>query len=307
LNDLTEVSNQQFNPPPLAQTTAERLAEVEALADATGALCRSGVQLKKLAPLGVSEQVAAIVYPSSIVGAAQLVHRLSQAGLRWRAIGQGAGFYGVYGLHDFVAVSLRLLNERCVLDGERARVHAGYSLSALVRAAAEAGLSGLEGLAGLPGSVGGALNSPNGLAIRYLWNLIEEVVVADRGGLVVITLNDATESELFDPQDLILAVTLKLTRGEPVEIIAESERCWHARLAAAPYAASALGKGQPQLPAEPLASGLWRRLASEGQEEEADLNETFGLVELIRERVEKELKLQLTQAMQRQGSVSSGN
>lgn len=287
---------------PLAQRTLDRLEEVEALARASESLCRTGAQLKKLAPLGVSEQVAAIVYPSSIVGAAQLVHRLTQAGLRWRAIGQGAGFYGPHGLHDFVAVSLRLLDERIVFDKEQVRVHAGYSLATLVRAAAEFGLSGLEGLAGLPGSVGGALSSPNSLAIRYLWNVIEEVVVADRGGLVVIALNDAAESELFDPQDLILAVTLKLTPGEPEEIIAASERCWHARMTAAPYNTNALGKAVAP-PTEAPLNGLWRRLAPTtpvATEPVAATGGDFGLVEMIRERVEKELKAQLTQVIQQQ-------
>lgn len=307
LNENAVETNQVGTPLALLQRTAERLAEVEALARATESLCRTGEQLKKLAPLGVSEHVAAIVYPSSIVGAAQLVHRLTQAGIRWRGIGQGTGFYGAYGLHDFVAVSLRLLDERIVVDGERIRVHAGHSLAALVRTAAEHGLSGLEGLAGLPGSIGGALSSPNSLAIRYLWNLIEEVVVADRGGLVVITLSDATESELFDPQDLILAITLKLTPGDAAEIITESERCWHARMTAAPYNANGHGKAKGQPAVEAQTSGLWRRLATNEQAEETGTSETFGLVELIRERVEKELKLQLTQVMQQRESVNSGN
>lgn len=284
--------------PPAELQVLDRLEEIESLARASEALCRTGAQLKKLAPLGVSEQVAAIVYPNSIVGAAQLVHRLTQAGIRWRAIGQGAGFYGAHGVQDFVAVSLRLLDERIVFDNEQVRVHAGYSLAGLVRAAAEGGLSGLEGLAGLPGSVGGALSSPNSLAIRYLWNVIDEVVVADRGGLVVIALNDATESELFDPQDLILAVTLKLTPGQPEEILAASERCWHARMTAAPYNATGLGKTPP--PAETPVSGLWRRLAQTPAETSDDSAKNFGLVEMIRERVEQELKAQLTQVIQQQ-------
>ena len=280
-----------------AQSVSARLSEVEAIARTTESLCRTKAQLQKLAPLGVSEQVAAVLYPTSIVAAAQLVHRLSRTGLRWRALGQGVSFYGGAGVQDFAAVSLRLLDERLVVDGERVRVHAGFSLTALVRACAEAGLSGMEGLAGLPGSVGGALSASNGLAIRYLWNVIEEVVVADRGGLVVITLSDAAESALFDPQDLILAVTLKLKPGKPEEILAESERCRQARATAAPYTPP--GKAQTA-----SKSALWRRV--NGQEEGAALGEAFGLVELIRERVEKELKAQLAQVMQASPSSANG-
>ncbi len=286
-----------------AQSVVERMAEVETIARTTEALSRTKTQLQKLAPLGVSDKVAAVLYPTSIVGAAQLVHRLSQSGIRWRALGQGVSFnnnwHGALDSQDFVAVSLRLLDERVVIDGERVRVHAGYSLASLVRTCAAGGLSGLEGLAGLPGSVGGALSTPNGLAIRYLWNLIEEVVVADRGGLVVITLNDAAESELFDPQDLILAVTLKLAQGVPEEILAESERCRNARLTAAPYSAKTAEAQRQQR------SSLWRRAVESGQNEEAALGEAFGLVELIRERVEKELKVQLAQVIQTTQSSAS--
>jgi hypothetical protein len=292
LKNTAKAVNKQAVATVQTHSVVERMAEVETLARTTESLSRTKAQLQRLTPLGVSDKVAAVLYPTSIVGAAQLVHRLSQAGIRWRALGQGVSFHGAPGLQDFVAISLRLLDERAVIDGERVRVHAGYSLASLVRACAEGGLSGLEGLAGWPGSVGSALSTPNGLAIRYLWNLIEEVVVADRGGLVVITLSDAAESELFDPQDLILAVTLKLAPGVSAEILAESERCRRARLTAAPYTAKTDAAQRQQY------SSLWRRAVENGQNEEAALGEAFGLVELIRERVEKELKTQLAQVIQ---------
>ncbi len=304
MKNTAKAVNKQVVAAVQAQSVIERMAEVETIARTTEALSRTKAQLQKLVPLGVSDKVAAVLYPTSIVGAAQLVHRLSRAGIRWRALGQGVSFqswHGALDLQDFVAISLRLLDERVVIDGERVRAHAGYSLASLVRACAAGGLSGLEGLAGLPGSVGGALSTPNGLAIRYLWNLIEEVVVADRGGLVVITLSDAAESELFDPQDLILAVTLKLAPGVPEEILAESERCRNARLTAAPYGAMTAEAQRQQR------SSLWRRAVASGQNEEAALGEAFGLVELIRERIEKELKVQLAQVIQTApGSASRG-
>lgn len=299
MKNAAKAVNKQVVADGQTQSVVERMAEVETIARTTESLSRTKAQLQRLVPLGVSDKVAAVLYPTSIVGAAQLVHRLSQSSIRWRALGQGVSFHGAPGLQDFVAVSLRLLDERVVIDGERVRVHAGYSLASLVRACADGGLSGLEGLAGLPGSVGGALSTPNGLAIRYLWNLIEEVVVADRGGLVVITLSDAAESELFDPQDLILAVTLKLVPGVPEEILAESERCRNARLAAAPYNAKTAEAQRQQR------SSLWRRTFENGQSEDAALGEAFGLVELIRERVEKELKVQLAQVIQAPASAST--
>jgi hypothetical protein len=273
----------------------DRLEEIVSLALQTESDFRVGTELRSAKALGFGATLAALVYPSSIVNAAQLVHQLEQAGLRWRLLGTEIGSL-LEGEQDFVGISLRLLDERLVIEGAQVRVHAGYSLAALVQAAAEHGLSGLEGLAGVTGSVGGALRNVTGLIGRYLWSVVEEVVSADRGGLEVITLREAEERELFDGQDLILAVTLKLTPSTPAAVLEESKRARHARYAATVY----------QRPANLriVRSEASREITLEDDEASVEVvpvsappenstEDPFGLASMIRERVERELHVHL--------------
>lgn len=270
---------------PLSKRASERLEEIAALAVATEADFRVGTELKSAAALGLGEKLAALIYPHSITSAAQLIFQLDQADLPWRVLETKPPM--LESESDFVGISLRLLEERLVIEGTQARVHAGYSLAALVQAAAEHGLSGLEGLAGVTGSVGGALRNVTGLVGRYLWSVVEEVVIADRGGLQVITLSDAEERELFDPQDLILSATLRLTESTAEEVLEETDRARHAR-----YAATIFQRPAPlhAVPA-PVAKGFIEEDAIEIVYAEPPIPElkddTFGLASVIREPVER--------------------
>jgi hypothetical protein len=279
---------------PLSKRASERLEEIAALAVATEADFRVGTELKSAAALGLGEKLAALIYPHSITSAAQLIFQLEQANLRWRVLETKPPM--LESESDFVGISLRLLEERLVIEGTQVCVHAGYSLAALVQAAAEQGLSGLEGLAGVTGSVGGALRNVTGLVGRYLWSVVEEVVIADHGGLEVIALHNAEERELFDGQDLILSATLKLTPGNAAAVLAETERARHARYAATLYQRPAnLRIVQSEAPHE---------IILEEDEDSVEVvplsapqvipsDDPFGLTSIIREHVERELHVHL--------------
>ncbi len=225
-----------------ALRAVERVDEIEAMARATESQCRSWQWLKNFTALRVGGPVAAIVYPSTVAGAAQMVHQLQQAGISWRALGHGTSILAADDVHDFVAISLRLLDERLSFDGSLVTVHAGYSLIALVKAAAERGLSGLEGLAGLPGSVGGALRMETESAGCDLWRLVEHVTIAERGALRVIPQKDLVYRDIVYKEgnrglaedSLILTATLKLSPGSPANIKEETERQALKRCASAP-------------------------------------------------------------------------
>jgi UDP-N-acetylenolpyruvoylglucosamine reductase len=68
-------------------------------------------------------------------------------------------------------------------DG-RIRVGAGLRLKQLCGLAAQAGLSGCEFLEGIPGTVGGALRMNAGAMGGWMFDLVEEVEVMERGGAV---------------------------------------------------------------------------------------------------------------------------
>ena len=280
---------------PLLPRASTRLEEIAALAVATEADFRVGTELKSAVALGLGDKLAALIYPHSITSAAQLVHQLDQANLPWRVLETKPSM--LESSTDFVGISLRLLEERLVIEGTQMHVHAGYSLAALVQAAAEKGLSGLEGLAGVTGSVGGALRNVTGLVGRYLWSVVEEVVIADRGGLQVITLQDAEESELFDPQDLILSATLRLTESTAEAVLQETDRARHARYAATIYQTASLRPSHLRVVPMPE--------VEEDDDEPIEIVHTsandepvqppeLDLSTLIRERVENELRSHLS-------------
>ncbi len=204
---------------------SDRLNEIEEIARETRSHCRTWQRLKNFTSLGIGGPIAAIIYPDSLAGAARLVSRLEQVGMRYRVLGCGAKAPASESRQDYVAVSLRLLDERLIFDGDRVYVHAGYSLPTLVDAAADRGLSGLESLAGIIGCVGGVLRLNGGLPGCMMWRLVEEIVIAQGGGLRTIPEpGEILEIALacMTDRDLILAVTLKLAPGDREKIKAQT-------------------------------------------------------------------------------------
>ena len=310
MRSLSQLRQPVFQPPPnflvmdveekpLVKRASARLEEIAALAIATEADFRVGTELKSAVALGLGDKLAALVYPHSITSAAQLVFQLDQADLPWRVLETKPSM--LESSSDFIGISLRLLQERLVIEGTQVRVHAGYSLAALVQAAAENGLAGLEGLAGVTGSVGGALRNVTGLVGRYLWSVVEEVVIADRGGLQVITLQDAEERELFDPQDLILSATLRLTESTAEAVLLETDRARHARYAATIYQRPSHLRVVPspevdETDDEPIEIVHVQTSAPDELLQQIETADMFDLSTLIRERVEHELRTHITRA-----------
>lgn len=294
----------------VGRRAVERIEEIEAIARATESQCRTWQWLKNFTALGVGGPVAAIVYPSTMTGAAMLVHQLEQAGLRWRALGHGTSILASDELHDYVAISLRLLDERLIFEDGRVRVHAGYSLPALVHATAEHGLAGLEKFAGTGGSLGGALRMQLSKQISNIWEMVEEVRLAEQGTIKVLSPHG---SELTDEQfamlehNLILASTLKLMHGDAEEIQRQLWRIYQLRREAQPF-----GEGVASRifrTSEPTGAVI-EELGLKGQtcggarvsethadfivnEGKATAEDVFALTDLIRDRVRRERGLEL--------------
>lgn len=290
----------------------ERIEEIEALARATEAQCRTWQWLKNFTALGVGGPVAAIIYPSTLAGAARLVERLKQAGIRWRALGHGTNILASDAVHDYVAVSLRLLDERLVFDGSRVRVHAGYSLPALVQASAERGLAGLEGLVGIGGGIGGALRMNAGEPGREIWRVVEQVALADEGEVRLVPASELMFEDghlCLTDDDLILAAVLALTPGDSEEIRAEMDRVLDERLSAEPRGAGSASRIFKDVPAgapEHIIDQLGVKGQSHGgarvsethaefivNEGGATAGDVFKLTNMIQERARRERGLEL--------------
>jgi hypothetical protein len=190
-----------------------RLALIEEIARSTESSLRTWGWLRTLSHVAGQRELDAILYPSTMAGASALIHRLDASGVEWLAMGSLEGCR-TRSERAVVAVSLRLLDENLLFDGERIRVHAGYSVSALAYAASERGLTGLEPLIQMQGSLGDFLRPGRK---GELWHLVEEVVIARNGVLKIILTRggDPTpEQRLALDGALLLAATLKLDRLE---------------------------------------------------------------------------------------------
>ncbi len=210
----------------------DRLDEIEAIARSTETLSRTWVWLRNLSGYTATRPLAAILYPSTMASAAALVFQLEQAAIDWHLLEakrQGRKFSKG---GSRVAISLRLLDERLIFDGDRVRVHTGYSISALAHAAADRGLAGLEVFASLRGHLGAALvRSFDG----EIWRLVEEIVVAGNGALKVILTRGWTlnlEQHEIVTSGLIVGATLKLIRGDARAIAREMMRLHRGAVAA---------------------------------------------------------------------------
>ncbi len=194
-------------------TSHGRFGEIEAIARETESQCRTWDWLRDLSARNLDRRVIAILYPSTMAGAASLVHRLESAGIPWQTLDRTFAQGGV-DPRDAVAISLRVVDERLIFDGVRIRAHAGYSASALAYAAAARGLLGLEFLAEVGGSLGAVLRR------GYegdVWRVIDEILIARHGSLKVILTRGAVlskEQRVLAEGGLILAATLRLFKRE---------------------------------------------------------------------------------------------
>lgn len=224
--------------------TAQRRDRISRICTDLGVMMKAGQKMSHFTSLRVGGEIDAIAYPETRQQAAQLVHALNQAGIRWSPLGYGTNLLVKDGQIQRVAISLRALEELLVFDGTRVHVHAGYSLPRLVNAAADRGLSGIQGLAPIPGSVGGAIKMNAGSHGYEIADVIEHVSIARDGEVLILPREEIAFSYRHSPfteTDLILGMTLQLKPGDPTEIKAEIQRYKQHRSATQPVRDSSAG------------------------------------------------------------------
>ncbi|MGE4548902.1 MAG: UDP-N-acetylmuramate dehydrogenase [Intestinibacillus sp.] len=134
-------------------------------------------------------------------------------------IGNGSNLLAPDGGYEGVVICTGGLREVRV-DGQTVTAQAGALLSAVARAALDAGLTGTEFAAGIPGSVGGAAFMNAGAYGGQMADIVREVNYLDETG-VLKTCRGADcgfgyRTSVFKahPGWTIVSVTFALTRGE---------------------------------------------------------------------------------------------
>jgi UDP-N-acetylmuramate dehydrogenase len=118
---------------------------------------------------------------------------------------------------------------RCIEVGEITFSESGAPFQLLFLKAAQAGLSGLEFAVGIPGTVGGALISNAGAFRENIGDLVEAIDVVVEGERQRVTkewmqfsYRDSILRRPDPPRAAILAVTLRLRRGDRRQIFAKA-------------------------------------------------------------------------------------
>lgn len=115
------------------------------------------------------------------------------------------------------------------VEGTTITAEAGALLTKTAHAAADAGLTGMEFAAGIPGSIGGAVVMNAGAYGGEMKDIVSGVQVLTRDGEVTVRMVSELEfgyrhSAIMENQDIVLAATLELARGERTAIEAEMQR-----------------------------------------------------------------------------------
>ncbi|MFA5602725.1 MAG: UDP-N-acetylmuramate dehydrogenase [Bacilli bacterium] len=117
-----------------------------------------------------------IIYPKSKDKLIELLKLINQYELDYKVLGNGSNVIFSDKLYDDVIIKLDELNE-LVINNNKMRVGAGYSLVKLAMKLSRLGYKGLEFATGIPGSVGGSIFMNAGAYNSDMANVVKEVLV----------------------------------------------------------------------------------------------------------------------------------
>jgi UDP-N-acetylmuramate dehydrogenase len=122
---------------------------------------------------------------------------------------------------------------------DRIRADAAVSVNGLVRWTIGRGYRGLEEWAGTPGTVGGAIFGNAHFASRLIGELVEEVRLVSRDGVVIDLPGDAMafgydRSRLQHTGEVLLSAVFRISHGDPVQLRAAARRSLAYRKATQP-------------------------------------------------------------------------
>ena len=109
------------------------------------------------------------------------------------------------------------------LDGSHIRAGAAMTINGLVRWAISHGRGGLEAWAGTPGTVGGGIYGNAHFGGRFIGDLVEEVRLTTRGGIVTDVSREQLgfgydRSRLQSSGEVLLSAVFRVTPGDPAEL-----------------------------------------------------------------------------------------
>jgi UDP-N-acetylmuramate dehydrogenase len=260
-----------------------------------------------------------LVEPSSWEQVAQLIKFATDIGIPTIVIGKGsnllfddAGFRGVV-----VTVGRNLSG--ITINGTRVHVESGISASRLARSVGLAGLAGLEHIVGIPGTLGGLICMNGGSQRKTIGERVVEVKTIDRGGNIRVfeknECNFGYRRSRFQSGDCVIAeTTMDLFCSQPDNIMGDMLRLLRDRRQKLPLTSASCGsvfKSDPRWydtfgsPGKIIESVRLKGVSVGDavvshrhgnfivNEASAKAQDVLSLIELIRERVAREIGIRL--------------
>jgi UDP-N-acetylmuramate dehydrogenase len=157
----------------------------------------------------------------------EIIELLKRHGIGWFLMGDGANLLvsdkGIRG----VVLHLGGQFESVTCDSESVTAGAAARISRVADIVAQNGMTGFEGVGTVPGSVGGAIVMNAGTHRGYIGDVVAKLNAIEPGGQLVTLTKDQCGFKYrgsrfqMEPGFIITEVTLKLEKGDPVEIAAE--------------------------------------------------------------------------------------
>jgi UDP-N-acetylmuramate dehydrogenase len=278
-----------------------------------GAHCRLGEFLSQHTSLEVGGR-ADMVFIRDPQKLPELMEFLRERGAKWRLLGGGSNLLPVEEDFDDVMLHLARGPDDLTFDGNRVQVAAAANLGTMVMECAKRNLGGMEGLVGVPGSVGGALRMNAGAYGQQIGDVIRSVALyrTSSGRIETHKLENVRfeyRHTSFAPDDILLYASLELVPRPYAEILERIKQCNVKRRSSQPInekSAGCIFKNPPGMSAGRMIDELGLKGQRSGgavvserhanfivNRYQATAAEILRLMDLIRERVLKEYKVEL--------------
>jgi len=168
-----------------------------------------------------------LAIPSSEEELKTMMQLLTQHKLPFIVMGKGTNLLIQDGGYRGVIIRLEEAFSDIKVEGTTLTAGAGAALSAVARVAMEHSLTGVEFASGIPGSLGGGVFMNAGAYDGEMKNVVQDVLVLNHDGMETrLVSNERMQygyrhSSLMSTQEIVLAATLSLAKGDSTDIAAK--------------------------------------------------------------------------------------
>jgi len=194
---------------------------------------------REITTLRIGGKIKYVIYPKNIVALGQVLDILKENNVEYKILGKGSNILCSDSDYDGAVIKLDRFISSSYVEGEYLIAEAGTSIIAASNLAMRYCLSNLEFASGIPGTVGGCIYMNAGAYKHSMSDIVTEVFVFINGECKWLKneeLDFSYRHSIFQshPDWIILAVKLKLEKGDPEEIFALLSRRRERRLATQP-------------------------------------------------------------------------